>query len=590
MFKPRPAAALATSTLIAVFLTMLMACQVTPVVGPTPSPPISQPTAQPTPQPTPQPTVALAPVQEFRANLRGDPPTLDPNLSSWDATSTIVSLVFEPLFKFDEEQSLVPAVAVEVPTVKNGGASPDGKVYTIRLRADAKWSDGHPVTAADFEYSLKRLLDPKLRADYASFFYDISGAQPYNGALGRPQEPVTQTDAALAKMRDAVEIEALDDHTLQITLSNPRASFPMRLALAPASPIREDIIEANGDTWFEDPSTYIGNGPFMLSEWVRRDHITLIPNPSYAGPRPKLARVTLSMVIDPQSNFAAYVNGEREVVAVPPQQVQAVRRDPTLSKQLVIGMQTATFALQLNNRKPPFDNPEVRQAFSMAVDRDSFIQSVRLGVGRPAHSWIPPGVPGHDSNLGKQWTFDPARAQAVLAEAGYPGGDGLPPITFEYANTGNNPLYAGFFQDQFKANLGIEVQLEPMEPAAFTRYVNEARHMIGLFGFGGDYPDPDNWLPDFFGINASQNKAGYVNEDVDALMARAMAEPDATRRALMWAEAQRAIVEDAPIIFLYHDERYVLVKPYVANLHVTPMDTNSLPGNRFLDKVYLLQH
>ncbi|TAK31011.1 MAG: peptide ABC transporter substrate-binding protein [Chloroflexota bacterium] len=587
MLKPGAVAGLAASILAVVFVaSSLVACQLFPEIDPISSLPEPRPTAQP----TAQPTVGPASVQEFRSNLRGDPPTLDPNLSSWDATAAVVSLVFEGLFKFDDKQTLAPAVATEVPTVENGGISADGKVYTIHLRDDALWSDGQPVRAGDFEFSLKRLLDPKLRSDNASSFYDISGARAYNTALGTPRAPVTRTDMALAGLRDAVGVKALDERTLRITLSDPRASFPMLLALVPASPIRQDILTASGDTWFQDPASYVGNGPFRLAEWVRRDHITLVPNASYAGPRPKLNKIVLNMVIDPQADFAAYVNGEREVVAVPPQQIQAVRNDPSLSKQLVIDSRMATFALQLNNRKPPFDDPKIRQAFSLAVDRAAFIHSAHLGIGKPAYSWIPPGVPGHAPELGKQWAFDPMRARATLAEGGYPEGKGLPPITFEYANTGNNPLYAEFFQDQFKTNLGVDVQLEPMEPAAFTRYVNEARHMIGLFGFGGDYPDPDNWLPSFFRSDGPDNKAGYFNKDVDALMSRAIVEPDVTKRTQLWAEAQQTIVGDAPIIFLYYDERYVLVKPYVVNLRVTPMDTNSVPGNRSLDGVYLLQH
>ncbi len=532
----------------------------------------------------------LDPNQELRANLGGDPPSLDPNASAWDASIAVVSLVFRGLLKFKEDLTLEPAVAKEVPSPANGGISADSKTYTVKLRNDVKWSDGKTVTAKDFEYGVKRMLDPKIAADYASFYYTIVGAEAYNTALGTKDKPKAPDAAAMAKLRDAVGVKATDDTTLQFTLAEPRASFLQLLALWPVYPARQDIIEAKGDTWYTDPINYIGNGPFKMTEYVPKDHITLVPNPNYFGNKPKLKKVTLVMVTDGNANYAAYLNGERELTAVPSPNVSVVLQDPALKEQVVRGPRLATFAIQFNNKAAPFDKPKVRQAFSLAFDRQTYIDKVRRGVGKPAYSWIPPGMPGYQPDLGKEWGLNPAKAKQTLAEAGYPDGKGLPPVAFQYANTGTNPLAAEYFQAQMKDNLGVDIKLEPMEPAEFSKLVSGNRHQAGLVGWAADYPDPDNWLPELFGTGAGNNHTQYSNAKLDDLMKKAMSEPDNAKRLEMWAQAQKMVVDDVPMMFLFHDERFILVKPYVKGLKITGIDTQALTGNWNLDELYLLKH
>ncbi|MDP2726461.1 MAG: peptide ABC transporter substrate-binding protein, partial [Dehalococcoidia bacterium] len=497
---------------------------------------------------------------------------------------------FEGLLKFKEDLSLEPAVAKEVPSVANGGISADGKTYTLKLRNDVKWSDGKDVTAKDFEYSVKRMLDPKLAADYASFYYTIVGAEEFNSALGTKDKPKTPDAAALAKLRDGVGVKAVDNYTLQFTITEPRASFLSLLALWPVYPIRQDIVEAKGDTWYTDPASYIGNGPFKVTEYVSKDHITLVPNANYYGAKPKLKKVTLLMGTDGAANYAAYLNGEREYTTVPAANVPVVQGDPNLKGQIVRGPRLATYALQFNVKSAPFDNPKVRQAFSMAFDRQTYIDKIRRGIGKPAFSWIPPGMPGYQADLGKQWDFNPAKAKQMLADAGYPAGKGLPSVSLQYANTGQNPDAAQFTQANFKDNLGVEIKLEPMDPPEFSKLVSGNRHQLAFFGWAADYPDPDNWLPELFGTGAGNNHTQYSNPQLDALMKKAIAEPDPAKRLDMWAQAQKTVVDDAPVIFLFHDERFILVKPYVKDLKITGLDQQALPGNWNLNKVSLLKH
>ncbi len=518
------------------------------------------------------------PDQSLRINLGQEPPTLDPNTVSWDYSIAVIHQMFEGLVKLDKDLGVVPAVAAELPTVANGGISADGKTYTFKLRNDAKYSDGVPVKAKDFEYSLKRTLDPALAADYASFYYSVVGAEEYNTSK--------ETDPAkLEELRAAVGIKALDDLTLQVNLTQPRGSFLALACLWPMFPVREDMVSANStpenpDRWATDPATLIGNGPFKMTEWVHQDHITLVPNEYYFDTPPKLQKITFYMVGDLQAEYAAYLNDERDIATVPLTMIDQIRRDPTLSQQLKVFPLLSTQSVQFNNSKPPFNNAKVRRAFAQAIDTDTLSSAVLKGAGQPAYSWIPPGMPGYQPDLGKEYAFNPGAARQALADAGYPNGQGLPKVTLSYGLRGYNPQIAPFLQEQWKRNLGVDVALEPMESKAFNQFMNKLQQQAGIMGWGADYPDPDNWLPELFGTGAGNNKTAYSNPALDQLMKWAAGESDPDRRLQMWADAQRIVVDDAPMAFMFHQVAYRLVKPWVKDAYFNGMDFLGAPGGR----------
>lgn len=548
-------------------------------------------TPQPQQQGGQQPQAGdLAPSQEFRFNLAGEPPGLDPQYVGWDASISVLWQTFEGLLRFDEDLRPAPAAAREVPTAANGGISSDGKVYTFRLRDDIKWSDGQPVRAQDFAFGLQRLFDPDKGAQYASFYFDVVGGEAYFEARGTKEQPKTPSDPELRALRDAVGVRAVDDRTLEVRLVQPRPTFVQLAALWPMYPIRRDAVERHGDRWTE-AGNMVGNGPFKMVEWVHQDHITLVPNEHYPGPRPTLTKMTLRMITDANAEYASYLNGELEGVRVPLTNVGQVTADAQLRSQLRRVTKLSTRGYQFNVKRAPFDRKEVRQAFSQAVDRETFIRTVAGGVGKPAYSWIPPGMPGHQENLGKDVAkFDPSAARRLLADAGYPEGRGLPPITFQYANIRSNRLPAQFLQSQLKEHLGVEIALEPMEPSSFSRLVNAFQHQFAYMGWIGDYPDPDNWLPELWGTGAGNNHSQYSNPQLDDLLKRAGVEPDEGRRLQLWAQAQEMLVKDSPMVFLMHEEDVLLYKPYVRNLKLTPMDGFALPGREFLRDVWLARH
>ncbi|MBI2871912.1 MAG: peptide ABC transporter substrate-binding protein [Chloroflexi bacterium] len=527
------------------------------------------------PTPTPTSGVALATNQELRSNLAGEPDNIDPNRASFSHEITVVKQVFEGLLSFDDQLAVVPVVANEVPTVANGGISSDGLTYTFKLRSGVKWSDGKPVTAKDFEYSVKRMLKPETASDYASFYYDIKGALELNSAQAT-------TDALLS----ALGVQAVDESTLRVTLASPRPAFLQIMALWSVYPVRQDIIEKFADKWTEPPN-YVGNGPYVLKEWVHQDHITLEANPNYWGTKPKLQKIVLKMMADENAALAAYKNNEMELVAVPAGGEKAIFDDPVLNNQSLRYPDLVTFALQFNVKKPPFDNKAVRQALSKAIDREAFINQVRRGVGRPTTSWIPPGMPGFDANLGSGNRLNVAAAKDGLAKAGYSDLTKLPPITFQFTDTTGNRTIAQFVQAQFKQNLGIDIKLEPMESKAFQQLIKDNNiNNMAFLGWGADYPDPDNWLPELFGTGAGNNHTNYSNPEFDKLAEQAKKELDNTKRLQLWDQAQKLVVDDAPVVFLFNRERFWLKKPNTAGLKTTGMD-GFVPGDWFLEQGYI---
>jgi oligopeptide transport system substrate-binding protein len=522
--------------------------------------------AKPTTQAAAQPSGP----QEITVNaLQGEPDNLDPSRSSFATEAAVIRQVFEPLLTFDKDLRPVPAAA------SGYDVSPDGKTYTFHLKQGAKWSDGQPVTAKDFVYSFKRILDPSIAAEYASFFTDagIVGAEDYNSGKGSA---------------DNVGIKATDDNTVEIQLEAPSGYFPDLVALWVVPPLRQDIIQKAGDAWAQDPSTYIGNGPFKMSEWVHQDHITLVPNANYVGTAPKLQKVTFLMVTNGEADYAAYRNNERDWTLVPDADVQAVRGDPELSKQISEYTELTTFWLIMNNARKPLDNPMVRKALSRAIDRNAMIRDVASGVGKPATSMIPPGMPGYQADLGKDIDFDANAAKQLLSEAGFSDPSQFPELHFRYGMTTGNQSRAEFIQAQLKQNLGINIVLDSMESKAYQAAYKDKDFDLAFGGWGADYPDPQDWMASLFGCNASNNKYNYCDQQFDQASAKGDMGTDMNQRLQAYAQAQQILVQDLPVAPLFYRGRMVLVKPWVQNLVITPKD--DYPGLSFLADVSVGQH
>jgi oligopeptide transport system substrate-binding protein len=523
----------------------------------------------------PATTTAVVPM-EFRVNLAGEPAMIDPNRASWSAERSVINQVFEGLLGFNQDLSLKPVVAEAIPTTANAGISADGKTYTFKVKSAVVWSDNTKVTANDFVYSIKRMLNPDLACEYASFYFGIVGAEAYFSSGSK-------TAAEKTALAAAVGVRAVDAATLEIKLINASPSFLNLMALWPTYPVKESVITANGEGWTE-AGKYLGNGPFILKEWVHQDHMTFERNPNYWGTKPKLTKITYKMITDANAALNAYKNNELDISGVPVGTEAATMVDAVLSKEIVRYPELVTFAFQFNVNKAPFNNVKVRQALNCAVDRATFVTNVRGGVGKPALSWIPPGMPGYDANLGAEYAFNVTKAKQLLADAGYADITKLPQLKFQFSDTAGNRTIAQFLQAQLKQNLNIDLVLEPMESKAFSQMVNSEQHTWAWFGWGADYPDPDNWLPQLFGTKAGNNHTGYSNAAFDALCTQALKELDTTKRLALWAQAAKMVNDDVPIVTMFYRERFVLVKPSVKGLKTTGMD-GQVAGDMFYAEV-----
>jgi oligopeptide transport system substrate-binding protein len=522
---------------------------------------------------------ASAVPQVFRARIAGDPETLDPQKGGFATDVSIMRQLFRGLVYFDENLNVVAAAAEEVPTVENGGISEDGLTYNFKLRDGLEWSDGSPLTAYDWEYSLKRFFDPTLGGNqyYQSFYYVIAGAQEYNTALGTPDQPLTPTEGELASLRDAVAVDTVDDHTLQIRLDTPSNTFLYLMSLWPGYPVKHEVIDSKGDAWTEAGSL-VSDGPFMLTEWAHDQRLVLERNPNYWGPKAGLERLELLVIPDETAAFQAYQNGEIDFTAAPPAELQTLKTNPEFHAEA----QLSTFALVFNTVEKPFDDSAVRKAFARAIDRQAYVDTVVQGLGMPTTGWIPPGMPGFDPAAGEAISFDPEAARSLLADAGYPGGKGLPDIVLTTVSEDIGRLSAEFVQGQLKQNLGVDVQIETLDPPSFQMRFGSGQFQLTFMGWNGDYPHPENWIRDLFHTGASGNLVGYSNPTVDRLIEQATAEKDPVASIDLYKQAQRVILDqDSVFAPIFHGISAFLVKPYVRGLVFTGTD-GEIRGDVFL--------
>jgi oligopeptide transport system substrate-binding protein len=524
-------------------------------------------------------------VDELRLALFSTPQTLDPQLAQLTDDWSILKQIHRGLFWYDKDLNLVPMIAEELPTTKNGGISNDGLVYRIELRDDAVWSDGEPLTAFDFEYTLKRLLDPALASASAATFYDIRGAEAYNSC-------VQCEESEIERLRQEVGVKAEDPRTLVFTLRSPRAAFPFLLTTVAASPVRQDKIEGFGERWLA-PENLVTSGPFVVSEWTPSTQVVLTRNLNWWGSEPELRQITMKTEMTPEDAFNAYLAGDLDAVLVSGELQETVDNDPVLSKENVQLNALANIAYIFDHAQPPFDVPAVRQAISMAIDREAFVEH-SPGPFKSGLSWLPPGVGGHDGKLGSEWQFAPDDARATLAEAGFPDGKGLEPIVFSYI--GENPIAsagAEFFRDQLSTNLGIEVELKPLSRDEWIPLYVEGKLQVVFTGEGSELPDAEGLLAEFWTCQRYEgercisfgggNYSHYANPEFDRIMQQAVKETDTKRRVDLYKDAEAILVGDAAAVFLGYENRSVLVKPYVKGGHHTPLDW--LPFEYFLDEV-----
>jgi oligopeptide transport system substrate-binding protein len=480
----------------------------------------------------------------FRMALTSEPPTLDWNMATDNVSFTVITNLMEGLTEYD--QNLKPRSSIS----KHWDISPNGKIYTFYLREDVHWSDGKAVTAYDFEYSWKRLLNPLTAAEYAYFLYDVVNAYEYN--TGQINDP------------SLVGVRALNSTVLQVHLNKPIVYFPSITTFMVTFPIRQDIVERYGDKWTE-PENIVTNGPFRLIEWRHEYKLRLKTNQKYYGRQPSLDEIRFFIVNVPTTALSLYETGDLELVNLPPEAIKSYASSAEYVRQPLL----RGYYYGFNTEKTPFNITRIRRAFSMAIDREE-IPRILQGGQIATSSWIPPGMFGYDPSIG--FEFNPIKARKLLAEAGYPGGKGLPGIIATYNTNPVHTLIAENLQAQWKRNLGITVDLDNQEWKVYLKRLKTDTPALFRLGWGADYPDPDNFMV-LFTSDSGNNNTHWGNSYYDDLIAKAAVERDPLQRQKLYGQAQQILVEeDAVIMPLFIAAQNILVKPYVTGIQFNAME------------------
>ena len=487
-----------------------------------------------------------------------DPPTMDPHLTTDATSATIIVEVFGGLVTIDTDLNIVPDLAETYET------SPDGRIFTFRLRRDAKFHDGKSVTAQDVKWSLDRALDPLTAAPLVEeYLGDIMGAKE------RLRGDATEVSG----------VRVIDDYTLEITIDAPKSYFLAKLTYPTAFVLDRENVESSR-RWFRSPN---GTGPFRLSEYEPGERLVLARNENYHLGPPFLEKV--HFILSGGTSMLMYENDEIHVTGVGLADLDLVLdRTHPLNPQLEQAPPSfSTSYIGMNVNDPPFDDPKVRQALNYAIDKEAIARDVLAGLVIPAKGILPPQFPGYNPNL-KGYSYDPEKARQLLAESKY--GPSLEkfdkPIILTTAGSFGSSvgLDMEVILEMWRQNLGINVETLQTEFATYLQDLIRRRFEMFEIGWIADYPDPENFLDLLFHGESSNNHTEYNNLKVNDLLERARVEPRTEVRYELYHQAEEIIVNEAPWIPLWHSgEQYVLVKPYVHDYKLTQL---IIPKLRFV--------
>ncbi len=536
----------------------------------------------------------------YRINEVGGLKSLDPVRNN-DQTSSHVQLqIYDLLFDFDEHLNLVPVLATRYEV------SPDGLIYTITLRGGVHFQDnacfaggtGREMTAADVKYSFERVCDARTRTLGFDYFRGL----------------VTGADDYFAATRDNKNIPAhgipgfvvVNDTTFRITLMKAYAPFLFHLATGVMFIVPHEAVEYYKQDFFQHP---VGTGAFSFESWAPDQEVVLKRNPHYwrkdaAGNQlPLLDGVTFSFIQSDKTQHLEFKQGHlEESYRIPNEFFRDVvdsNKQPKGDMAQYVLQRTPVISVQYYgflSLSPIFKDKRVRQAFSYAVDRDRIVKYVLNGQAfdKATHGIVPPGIPGYDISDIKGYDFDPAKARALMAEAGYADASKFPHVELQLNAGGErNTQVAEAIQNMIKENLGIEIGLKQVEWAQHTTLVEEGKAPFFRLGWVADYPEPENFLNLLYGKfvpaddqPSSLNAIRYKNPAFDKLFEDALAVQDRTQRYALYKKAEQLAVDDAPMIFIYFDEDYKFVQPYVRDYPINAMDRREFAAVWFDKNAY----
>jgi oligopeptide transport system substrate-binding protein len=475
--------------------------------------------------------------------IRGtDPLFLDPAVVQDAGSALYIVEIFSGLVRLDRDLTVQPDIA------ERWDVSDDGRTFTFQLNRRATFHDGRPVTAEDVKYSFERALSPSTASVVAeNFLGDIVGAR----------------DVARGRTDELEGLRVIDSSTVEITIDEPKQYFLFKLTYPTAYVVDRRQIEANPRRWTRNPN---GTGSYRLADWDLGNRIVLeaYENHHLGAPKLKTVRIELSG----GSALIDYINDRLDVTGIGLDDLDRIQdpSDPLNAEYQRVERQSINY-IGFNTSVPPFDDPKVRQAFAMAVDRQRIAEVVLQDAIPVANGILMQGVPGFTPE-DKTYPYDPERARELLEESEYAGD--MPSITLAESGAGATvgPTTEAILQ-YWRDNLGIRVDVQQADAGTFFRDLDQGRYQMFHLGWIMDYPDPENILDLLFHGSSPQNQTRYQNDEIDRMLEEARVEADTERRIELYQEVERILVEEGVWIPMFFDVAHVLVKPYVSGYEVT---------------------
>ncbi len=490
--------------------------------------------------------------------IAAEPQTIDPALNSAVDGAVMLSQAFEGLIKFADDGKgnavLKPGMA------EKWDVSDDNLTYTFHLR-DAKWSDGKPVTAYDFEFSWKRLADPKTTADYSYMVDMIAGYDEKNPNL---------------------QIKAIDEKTFEVKLANLCPYFEEVCAFPALFPVRKDIVEGNPQ-WTNKPETYVSNGPMKLTKWEHNSMITFEPNEHYYDTDAvKVKKINFHLMDDQNAMLAGIKSGKLDLINnFPADELKGLLADGSVKPFEYVG----TYYVSFNTQKAPFNDPRVRKAFNLVIDRNFIVEEVSGGGEVPATAFVPAGVydaegvNGDDFRTvgGDYYSIEAddyekncEEARKLLADAGFPDGEGFPVVEYLYNTDDKHKAIAEALQDMWQNELGVKVTLQNQDWSVFLKERKTGNYTIARDGWIADYNDPMSFI-DMFMTGGGNNNPQYANPAFDKLVKEAKASKDQAKRMKLMHDAEDIVIGEAQAVApLYYYVNPVMTNPKMKNWLYTP--------------------
>lgn len=483
---------------------------------------IQSPPAEATAKPTTSEPMVL------QWSITGEPSTMDAGIATDSTSMDMINLTFEGLTSVDRQGQMINAIA------ESYTHTPDFTHFTFTIRKDAKWSNGDPVTAHDFEYAIKRNLDPKTASGYAYQLFYIKGGEDFYTGKGKQED---------------VGVKAKDDYTLDFTLRSPTPFFRELTSFTTYYPLHKKTIESNPQ-WATEAKSIVGNGPFIMDTWEHKSKLAFSKSPTYwDSANVKLDKIHMVIIEDNNTALSMFENGDLDWGGYPsfglsPDAVGQIKEEG----KLLVADNPGTKAVIFNTEKPPFTNKKIRQAFSYSIDRQQLVDNILQTGVPPAYGWVPVSMGLNPDGYFKE---DVAKAKQLLAEGMKELGlTQFPKVTYYYDTGETDKKLAQALQDEWKKTLGVDIDIRTSEWKVFNEDVQNGKYDFGIWLWGADFNDPINFLEMYKDLGGN-NVVRFDNKEYRDLLNKSYYETDEQKRKQLMFDAEKILMEEMPLAPLH---------------------------------------